>query len=367
MKKTIAMLLSCGLIFSLTACGGSGTASEAAPASEPAASESTAAEDAGEETAAPAEADADAVTFICAHTSTADSTKGVFVQAMADWINENTTDLRMEVYPAGQLGSDTENAESVVDNTIQMTLGATGNFVNSIPELAVFDTPFAFDNYEQITNAFNDEEFKASLDKALEANGVTTVGLRLEGFRTLFSNVPVKHFEDVKGLQIRVMDSQNLINLWKCLGASPTTVAYTELYTALQQGVVQAQENTSISTLTNYNLFEVTKYATVTKHNYTCDFFIANLDWYNSLTDQQKQEIADGFAYAKSTENSPEQNEEETHEKFKADYGYEVYAFTDEDIEKCREATQSVREDIQKQVSPEIYQAYMDVIEKYKN
>lgn len=359
LKKVVSLVCCIVMTLSLAACGSSSSSETKNTKTESTKEEVSSAEE-------ESSSGADVTTFICSHTSAADSTKGIFVQEMADWLAENTDDLRMEVYPAGQLGVDAENAESVVENTIQMTLGATSNFINSIPNLAVFDGPFAFDSYEQIESAFSDAEFKKALDTALAENGVTTVGLRLEGFRTLFSNKPVTCYEDLENLQLRVMDSKNLVNMWTDLKASVTTVAYTELYTALQQGVVEAQENTSISTLTNYNLYEVTKYATVTKHGFTVDPFMINLEWYNGLTEQQKGELAEAFAYAQSTENDPAITEQETHETYVNDYGYEVYEFTDEDIEKCREATKSVWDDIAGAVDSDLYNAYLAVIEKYK-
>lgn len=346
-KRCLAIVFCVILVLSMTACSSGGSRGSSSDSSD-------------------AKAPADVETMIVSHTSTADSTKGIFVETMAKWLEENTDDLRMEVYAAGQLGSDAENAESVVSGTIQMTLGATGNFINSIPELAIFDGPFAFDSYDQMTSAFADEEFLEALNSAIQSNGVAVIGLRVEGFRTLFSNKAVTSYEDLKGLQIRVMDSKNLINLWTALGATPTTVAYTELYTALQQGVVEAQENTSISTLTNYNLFEVTNTCTVTKHGFTNDPFIVNLEWYNGLTDQQRDELAEAFAYAQSTEPDPAVTEAETHQTFIDENGYKVYEFTDEDLEKCRAATQSVWDDIKASVSADLFNAYKTVIEKYK-
>lgn len=357
-KKALALVLSTAMVFSLAACGSS--------------SESVStAENTTESVPDTAEAETPAAggkvtTFIAAHASTNESTLGQFFLTIQKYLEENTDDLRMELYPAGQLGSDTELAESIVEGSIQLTAGAAANYVNVVPDLCVFDTPFAYDSYWQMRKATSDEGLVAALDKQLGAKGLKLGVLRAEGFRTLFTQRPVTCYEDIKGLQIRVMDNKYHINLWKDLGANPTTVAFTELYTALQQGVVEAQENTTTSTLTNYNLYEVTSYATISKHEVTLHPFLINLEWFNSLTAQQQEEMLAACNYAKENEADLEAGDKESLDKLKSENGYEVYEFTDDDIAKCREATADVREDIKSAVDPDLYNALEAAIEKNK-
>ena len=354
LRKALALVLGMTLTLSLAACGGGKTPSgnNSAPQSGNSSSSQ-----------APGEG---VTTFIAAHASTNESTLGQFFLTIQKYLEDNTTDLRMELYPAGQLGSDTELAESIVENSIQLTAGSTANYVNVVPDLCVFDLPFAFDSYWQMRNSTSDPDLVAALDAQLAAKGLKLGVLRAEGFRTLFTQRPVTCYEDIKGLQIRVMDNKYHINLWTDLGANATTVAFTELYTALQQGVVEAQENTTTSTLANYNLYEVTSYATISKHEVTLHPFLINLEFFNSLTAQQQEELLAACNYAKENEADLEEGDNVSLEMLINDYGYEVYEFTDDDLAKCREATARVRDDVESAVTPELFQALEAAIENNK-
>ena len=153
-KKAVALVMGIAMAFSLTACGGN---SDTATTTTGSSTEQTAS----------TEDSADVTTFIAAHASTNESTLGQFFLTIQQYLEENTDDLRMDLYPAGQLGSDTELAESIVENSIQMTSGAAANFVNVVPDLCVFDLPFAYDSYWQMRNATSDEELVAQLDNVL--------------------------------------------------------------------------------------------------------------------------------------------------------------------------------------------------------
>ena len=357
LKRVLALALGVTLSMSFMGCGNAGN--EASGASNGSEAASQTGGEKGDE--------AEEVThFIAAHASTNESTLGQFFLSIQKYLEENTDDLRMDLYPAGQLGSDVELAESIVENSIQMTSGAAANFVNVVPDMSVFDLPFAFDSYWQMRNASSDEALVNAFDKVLEKKNLKLGVLRAEGFRTLFTKKPVEHYEDIKGLQIRVMDNKYHISLWKQLGANPTTVAFTELYTALQQGVVEAQENTTTATLTNYNLYEVTNYATISKHETTIHPFLINLEWFNSLSEKKQKELIDACNYAKENEADLEKGDEESLEMLKKDYGYEVYEFTDEDIEKCREATKETWNEIQTGVDQELYNALIGALKKNK-
>lgn len=351
LRKTMALAVSTAMVFALAACGNSP-------------SDTTTSDKAASNETKPASSKA--TTFIAAHASTEESTLGQFFLSIQDYLEKNTDDLKMEVYPAGQLGSDTELAESIVDNSVQMIAGSTGSYVNVVGDFCLFDLPFAYDSYWQMRNVCADEDLEAEMDKVLAEKNLKLGCLRAEGFRTLFTKKPVASYEDIKGLQLRVMDNKYHISLWNSLGANTTTVAFTELYTALQQGVVEAQENTVTSTLANYNLQEVTNYATLSKHEPTVHPFLINLEFYNGLTKQQQEELIAACKYAQENEADREKDDQKSLETLKSEYGYEVYEFTEDDLEKCREATKSTWDDIQNTVNPDLYKALSAAIEKNK-
>ena len=369
MKKALALATTMTMIgFSLSACGGSSSSGSTTAAAGAAQTTSGAAETAAAAESQKTDAAAgDATTFVAAHGSTEESTLGQFFIAIQKYLEENTTDLRMEIYPAAQLGNDSELAESIVEGSIQMTSGAASNYINVVPDLAVFDLPFAFNSYQEMRDVYSDPDLYAAVDKVFQTKGLKLGCLRGEGFRTLFTKGhPVAAPEDIKGLKLRVMDNQYHIKLWGDLGADTTTVAFSELYTALQQGVVEAQENTVTSTLTNFNLYEVTDSATMVKHEVTLHPFMINLNWYNSLTEQQQKGLIDACQYAQKNEADRGAEDKENLKKLESDHNYKVFEFTDDQIEQCRQATNDVREQLKSNTNAELYDAYVSTIEKYQ-
>ncbi|WP_019133405.1 TRAP transporter substrate-binding protein [Kallipyga massiliensis] len=345
LRRMLASLLCALLVVSLVGCGGKDTPS----------------------TSSNVEGKNNKVTFIAAHGSTEKSTLGQFFQSIKDYLDQNSNSLEMQIHPAAELGNDGELAESIVEGSIQLTSGAAANYIQVVPDFAVFDLPFAFDSYEQMRKVCSDNTFYESLDKVVEKKGLKLGCIRGEGFRTLFTkDRPIKEPSDIKGLRLRIMDNKYHMGLWKDLGADTTTVAFSELYTALQQGVVQAQENTVTATLTNFNLYEVTNSATSVKHEATIHPFLINLEWFNNLTEEQQIDLIEACKYAQENEPNRGKEDEENLKKLESENDYSIYSFTDEQVEECRKATNGVREDIQKTVSPELYDAYIKAIENNK-
>ena len=349
MKKfcSLALLLACTTVFSLTSCG------------QTAQTEGSAASNSGN-------SEEQSVTIIAAHASTEENSMGQFMIAVKDYIESHSDSMTMQIYPAGQLGSDTELAESVQEGSIQVACGSTGNYISVFPELCIFDLPFAYNDYYEMREIFGDPDLVAAVDAAAARNGLKIGCIRTEGFRTLFSKEAVVHPGDIDGLSLRVMDNKYHLALWQELGANVTTVAFTELYTALQQGVVQAQENTVSSTMTNYNLYEVTNFATNTKHIPTVHTPLINLEFYNSLSPEQQQVLIDAFEYARVNEEDLQAADLEYIDQLKSDYGYEYYEFTEEDLEECRAMTQDAWDMVMNDSDPEIYSALQSAIEKQR-
>jgi len=195
--------------------------------------------------------------------------------------------MQIDIYPNQQLGSERECLELLQIGSLGMTKVSTGVMENFAPRLRVFGLPFLFRDREHRFNVLEGEigeDFlNSSLDKRLK--GLTFYDA---GSRSFYSKEPIETPKDLEGLKLRVMESQTAINMVKYLGGSPTPIAWGELYTALQQGIVDGAENN----LPSFHLsrhYEVCKYFLVDEHTALPDELVIGTPVWNKLSDQEKK------------------------------------------------------------------------------
>ncbi|MCM8568413.1 TRAP transporter substrate-binding protein [Gramella jeungdoensis] len=194
--------------------------------------------------------------------------------------------MRIDIYPNQQLGSERECLELLQIGSLGMTKVSTGVMENFATGLKVFGLPFLFRDREHRFNVLESEigeDFlNSSIDKRLK--GLTFYDA---GSRSFYTKKPIKTPQDLEGLKVRVMESQTAINMVKNLGGSPTPIAWGELYTALQQGIVDGAENN----LPSFHLsrhYEVCKYFLVDEHTALPDELVIGTPVWNKLTKQQQ-------------------------------------------------------------------------------
>lgn len=195
---------------------------------------------------------------------------------------------RVQLQGAGALGGDRDVVEGVQFGTIEMTVVSTSVVANFAPDFTIFDVPFLFRDFDHAQAVFDGpvgQEILATLPDAgfvgLAAGGI--------GFRQLTNNVrPVTSAADVAGLKIRTQQNDLHLQAWEALGSLPTPMAVTEVYSALQQGVVDGQEN-PIGAIINNRFGEVQKYMSITDHAFTPVVLLINPGTYDGLSDEDKQ------------------------------------------------------------------------------
>lgn len=195
---------------------------------------------------------------------------------------------KIQLQGAGALGGDRDVVEGVQLGTIEMTVVSTSVVANFAPDFAVFDVPFLFRDFDHAQAVLSGEIGQQVLDKLPDAGfvGLAAGGI---GFRQLTNNVrPVKAAVDVEGLKIRTQQNTLHLQAWEGLGALPTPMAVTEVYSALQQGVVDGQEN-PIGAIINNRFGEVQKYMSITNHAFTPIVLLINPDLFNGLSDEDKK------------------------------------------------------------------------------
>jgi tripartite ATP-independent transporter DctP family solute receptor len=195
--------------------------------------------------------------------------------------------MRIDIYPNQQLGSERECLELLQIGSLGMTKVSTGVMENFAPELKVFGLPFLFRDRQHRFNVLDGEigeEFlNLSIDKRLK--GLTFYDA---GSRSFYSKTPIKGPEDLEGLKLRVMESQTAINMVKNLGGSPTPIAWGELYTALQQGIVDGAENNLPSFFLSRH-YEVCKYFIMDEHTALPDELVIGTPVWNQLNSQEQK------------------------------------------------------------------------------
>lgn len=198
--------------------------------------------------------------------------------------------LKVQVFSDGVLGGDRQTLEGLQMGTIHCTSVSTGPIAAFVPQFDVFDLPFLFKDKATAFKVADGPIGQELLDK-LPAVGMIGFNYWENGFRHLTNNKrEVKTAADIKGLKIRTLESKIHVDTWKQLGANPTPMSFSQLYTALEQGVVDGQENPFGNVVAN-KFNEVQKYLTTTGHVYNASPFLVSKKFYDGLTDKEKEAV----------------------------------------------------------------------------
>ncbi|MBL3539200.1 MAG: DctP family TRAP transporter solute-binding subunit [Aminivibrio sp.] len=190
--------------------------------------------------------------------------------------------IAVELYPNAQLGGDRELIESVQLGTVQVAIPATSALAGFDKRFQVFDLPFLFKSKEVAFKAL-DGELGKTVDKLLKPLGMRNLGYGENGYRHITnSRNPIHKPDDLKGIKLRTMENPLHIAFFKMLGANPTPMSFGELYTALQQGTVDGQENPVVLVYTS-KFYEVQKFYSLTGHVYSATMLVANDDFFASM------------------------------------------------------------------------------------
>lgn len=198
--------------------------------------------------------------------------------------------IKVELYPNAQLGSDRQAIEGVSMGTLEMAAIGGSSLLPLDDRIKFMDLPFLFPNGDIAYKAYK-QFLTAELNKILEPHDITILSSAELGFRHITNNRgPIVKPEDLNGLKLRTMENPLHMTAFKLMGANPTPVAFSELYTALQQGTVDAQEN-PVNVIASAKLFEVQKYMSLTGHIYSPAMFIISTSYLNDMPEDLKNII----------------------------------------------------------------------------
>ena len=233
--------------------------------------------------AVPAVAQTAPITIKFSHVVTAEAPKGKAADYFKRLAEERTGGrVKVEVYPNSQLYKDKEEMEAVQLGAVQMLAPAFGKFGPlGVREFEIFDLPYLFDSMEQ-ARKITQGPIGASLLRKLEPKGILGLAFWDNSFKQMTANTPLHMPEDYKGLKMRIQSSKVIEAQMRQLGVLPQMMAFSELYQALQTGVVDGQEN-PFSNIYTQKMHEVQKHMTITNHGYHGYVVIVNKPFWEKL------------------------------------------------------------------------------------
>lgn len=342
MKKKSLIVAAALLIvlaaFSLSACGGNGTEG--------------------------ADAEGEKVVWKYAHTGRNGDELDQYAQLFKKYVEEEFENVTVELYPADQLGNEVQRMEQVEGGSCEFAQVYSLALATIVPEAQAFTINYAlpFDN-DELSYIFREGEAVKYVNSLVEEKGLQVMDWYPESFSCYTSNKKIGELKDFKGQNIRCMDNFVDIANVKGTGATPITLDYSEVYSGLQLGTIDGQQN-PIPIIESNNFYEVQKYLVVSNHECVQDVVITNTEFYNSLSDEEKEKLKNVFdKLSKDALAQRTKLNEESLERIKEKGTIEIIELSEEDIEEWKAAiSDSPREAFVKEVG-ESGQKVLDLLD----
>lgn len=275
------------------------------------------------------------------HTGAANHHFQTISEQFAEFVSERTDgEITIEIYPSDQLGNQTQLVEGTLLGTNDMVLTSDAVLSNFVPQVGMINLPFIFRDSGHVRAAL-DGEVGQDLSAMVEEQGAVVVGWWENGFRHITnSRNPIETPEDLKGMQLRVPEGPVFVSTFEALGVNPTPISFGELYSALQLGVVDGQENPPAHILTQ-KFHEVQDYVSRTGHIYLSSPVLINKSLLESLSEEHQSVILETGRELAAVHTLMVLEEEQQQWEEIAGYGMEI---NDVDPEPFVEATASVIE-----------------------
>ncbi|WP_085506137.1 TRAP transporter substrate-binding protein [Thalassobacillus devorans] len=329
MKKLLSFLVVSALILVLAACGGDGE--EASGSGE-------------------------TITWKMGHLSNEDHQWHKTAEKFGELVNEKTDGkLEIDIYPNEQLGSETEVLNGIEAGTVDMTISGE-TMQNWAPEAALMAVPYAFTGQEHLQTVVEGEiggEIEASVKENV---GVTPLYYHMRAPRNLTSNKPIESPEDLGGFKMRVPNVPLFMDAWEAAGARPQVMDFSEVFTGLQQGVIDGQEN-PVDLIQSASFPEVQDYVNVTEHVYSWIYVVVGNEQFNSLDEDMQKAVQE--AAAEAQEYGLELYETETAE-IEQDLKDQGMEFVEVDQEAFGEAMKPA---VEESLSDEQLELYQRIVE----
>lgn len=334
-KKWFAGIMSVVMMCSMVGCGGGSDASNAA--------------------------DGEAIELKMSYTTSETSVWRVACEEFARLVEEGTDGrYKVSIYANDQLagGAMDQGTQMILDGTVDIDLRSLTCYTNYEPKLYAVGMPWLFtDNEDVDAKLFNGEGGQMVKD-LIDPLGIKVLALGENGFRSITNNKhAITSLEDMKGLKIRVPATSIWVDTIKQLGADPTVMTFSEVFTALQQGAIDGQENPT-DPIVSGKIYEVQNYLTKWNYAYDCVVMSCSEKLWDSLSEEDKAVFQDAANKAATAEIEASREADEANFKLMEDNGVTITELTEEEMNVFKEAVAPVYDTYREQITDEVLKAF---------
>ena len=293
-----------------------------------------------------------------------DSNQGRAVKLFAQEVEKASGGkMRVRAIGAAALGSDVQMQQALIGGAQEMMVGSTATLVGITKEMAIWDTPFLFNNAQEADAVLDGPVGQKVMDK-LQDKGLVGLVYWENGFRNLTNNKrAVAKLEDLDGIKLRVMQNNVFIDSFKTLGANAVPLPFSELFTALETKTVDGQEN-PYNTILSSKFYEVQKYLTVTNHVYSPWIVTVSKKWWDQLSKDEQKVLMDA---AKKSRDFERQDTRTEADKALADLkgkGMQINQLSPAEANRMREKLASVNAGISANVGEDLWKETQAAVAK---
>lgn len=312
-------------------------------------------------TAASAACDDGEIVIKFSHVTNTDKhPKGIAASLLMERVNaEMDGKACMEVYPNSTLYNDDQVLEAILNGDVQMAAPSLSKFEQFTKQFRIFDLPFMFKNVEAV-DAFQNSEIGQAMKESMVRRGLLGLAFWHNGMKQMSANVPLIVPTDAEGLKFRVQNSEVLKAQMAAMGGTPQPMAFSEVYGALQTGVVDGQENTW-SNIFGKKFFEVQDGVTETNHGILDYLVVTSSDFWDELPDDVRDQLATIVQEVTETRNAESAKVNAEARQAIIDAGGEVRELTDEQ----REAWVTAMKPVWEQFTGDVGQENIDAAQEF--
>ena len=269
------------------------------------------------------------------HSQPKDHPEHLGMVAFKEYIEKNLGDKYQVLIYANELLGNSKNAIELCQTGALDFVVASATGLEPYNNIyAMYSLPYLFNSVDSYFYSMNDDEIVQKVYECTEDQGIRSVTWFNAGTRNFYGNKPIKTVEDLKGMKIRVQPSPTNVAMMQSFGAGAVPLPFSEVYTALQNGTIDAAENNEVA-LTTMKHGEVAKYFSYDLHQIIPDFLIANVNFLDGLSDEEKKIFEDGFKIATEVELS--KWDEKTNEAIEISKNKMGVEFIDSDVNSFKE------------------------------
>jgi tripartite ATP-independent transporter DctP family solute receptor len=277
------------------------------------------------------------------------SAQNIAAAHFADLVKQYSNgSIKVQIYPSSQLGTASAMLQDLSSNTMQMVVTATADTV--VPQMQALELPYLFPNEDVAVKVANGPVAN-QINQLFLPKGMRVLANWDSGFREITTrNHPITGVDSMKGLRIRVINSPIWIDLFKALGANPIPMDYNQVYTGLQQGTVDAEEN-PISNIYGAHFYEVSKNLAMTSHSFGVATVLVSEPFWKTLTQDQQNALSKAVTETTSYETQLTKQQEQDYLKKMEQTGVKV---TNPALAPFQQATQVVYKELEPSIGADL-------------